>query len=100
MTEADIPDRTTQSLIVASGNFGAALCGITYRKRIGIGTRSIEANITMRVDVSASGGNASKLEHDRTYYKQDNRVERMFVHLEINRAIAIRCDQLAYRCWE
>ncbi len=32
---------------------------------------------------------------DRTLYKQRNRIERMFGHLKINRAIATRYDQLA-----
>ncbi len=36
-----------------------------------------------------------KIEHDRTLYKQRNRIERMLRHLKINRAIATRCDQLA-----
>ena len=36
-----------------------------------------------------------KIEHDRTLYKQRNRIERLFGHLKINRAIATRYDQLA-----
>ncbi|KQN06962.1 transposase [Sphingomonas sp. Leaf25] len=36
-----------------------------------------------------------KIEHDRTLYKQRNRIERMFGHLKINRAIAARYDHLA-----
>lgn len=36
-----------------------------------------------------------KIEHDRVLYKQRNRIERMFGHLKINRAIATRYDQLA-----
>ena len=35
-----------------------------------------------------------KIEHDRTLYKQRNRIERMFGRLKINRAIATRYDQL------
>lgn len=35
------------------------------------------------------------IEHDRTLNKQRNRIERMFGHLKINRAIATRYDQLA-----
>lgn len=31
-----------------------------------------------------------KIEHDRTRYKQRNRIERMFDHLRIDRAIATR----------
>lgn len=36
-----------------------------------------------------------EIEHDRTLYKQRNRIERMFGHLKINHAIATRYDQLA-----
>ncbi|WP_233503570.1 transposase [Sphingomonas psychrotolerans] len=36
-----------------------------------------------------------KIEHNRTLYKQRNRVERMFGHLKINRAIATRYHQIA-----
>ena len=36
-----------------------------------------------------------KIEHNRVLYKQSNRIERMFGHLKINRAIATRYDQLA-----
>ncbi|MBB3982135.1 transposase [Sphingobium fontiphilum] len=36
-----------------------------------------------------------KIEHNRTLYKQRNRIERMFGHLKVNRAIATRYDQLA-----
>ncbi len=36
-----------------------------------------------------------KIAHDRTLYKQRNRIERMFGHLKINRAIATRYDQLS-----
>ena len=32
---------------------------------------------------------------DRTLYKERNRIERMFGHLKINRAVATRYDQLA-----
>ena len=35
------------------------------------------------------------LTHDRALYKQRNRIERMFGHLKVNRAIATRYDQLA-----
>ena len=34
-----------------------------------------------------------RIEHDRALYKQRNRIERMFGHLKINRAIATRYDQ-------
>jgi len=36
-----------------------------------------------------------KIEYDRALYKHRNRIERMFGHLKINRAIATRYDQLA-----
>ena len=36
-----------------------------------------------------------KVEHDRALYKQRNRIEHMFGHLKINRAIATRYDQTA-----
>jgi transposase len=36
-----------------------------------------------------------KIKHDRTLYKQRNRIERMFGYLKINRSIATRYDQLA-----
>ena len=35
------------------------------------------------------------MEHDRVLYEQRNRIERIFGHLKINRAIATRYDQLA-----
>ena len=35
-----------------------------------------------------------KTERDRTLYKQRDRIERMFGHLKISRAIATRYDQL------
>lgn len=36
-----------------------------------------------------------QIQYDRALYKQRNRIERMFGHLKINRAIATRYDQLA-----
>lgn len=36
-----------------------------------------------------------KIEYDRAHYRKRNRIERMFGHLKINRAIATRYDQLA-----
>ena len=38
-----------------------------------------------------------KIDQDRALYRQRNRIERMFGHLKINRAIATRYDQLANR---
>lgn len=36
-----------------------------------------------------------RIEHDRTLYRKSNRIECMFVHLQINRATATRYVQLA-----
>ena len=35
-----------------------------------------------------------KIKHDRTLYKQRNRIDRMFGHLQINHATATRYNQL------
>lgn len=51
--------------------------------------RNIEAVIPGRLNRRV------KIEHERALYKQRNRIERMFGHLKINRAIATRYDQLA-----
>ena len=57
--------------------------------RADLGTRTIEAVIPGR------SNRRVEIEHDRALYKQRNRIERMFGHLKINRAIATRYDQLA-----
>lgn len=57
--------------------------------RADLAKRNIEPVIPGRSNRSV------KIEHDRTLYKQRNRIERMFGHLKINRAIATRYDQLA-----
>lgn len=46
-------------------------------------------------DIPGRSNRRVKIEHDRTLYRQRYRIERMFVHLNINRAIATRYDQLA-----
>ena len=52
-------------------------------------------NATSRAVIPGRSNRRVKIEHDRTLYKQRNRIERMFGHLKINRAIATRYDQLA-----
>ncbi|MBR2173674.1 transposase [Sphingopyxis sp.] len=72
--------------------------------RADLAARKIEAVIPGR------SNRRVKIEHDRTLYKQRNRIERVFGHLKINCAIATRYDQLANsflgmvhiataRCW-
>lgn len=59
---------------------------------------SIRADLTERKIKAVIPGRSNrrvKIEYDRTLYKQRNRIERMFGHLKINRAIATRYDQLA-----
>jgi len=56
--------------------------------RAGLAERKIEAVIPGR------SNRRIKIEHDRTLYKPRNRIERMFGHRKINRAIATRYDQL------
>lgn len=59
---------------------------------------SIRADLAERKIKAVIPGRSNrrvKIEHDRTLYKQRNRIERMFGHLKINRAIATRYDQLA-----
>ncbi len=50
-----------------------------------------------RIDAVIPGRSNRKqpIIHDRTLYKERNRIERMFGHLKINRAVATRYDQLA-----
>ncbi|ENY81633.1 putative transposase [Sphingopyxis sp. MC1] len=57
--------------------------------RTDLAARNIEAVIPGR------SNRRVKIEHNRTLYKQRNRIERMFGHIKINRAIATRYDQLA-----
>lgn len=49
----------------------------------------------IKVVIPGRSNRRVKIEHDRVLYKQRNRIERMFGHLKINRAIATRYDQLA-----
>ena len=66
--------------------------------------------IDCRAVIPGRSNRRMKIEHDRLLYKQRNRIERMFGHLKINRAIATQYDQLAEtflgmvhiasaRCW-
>jgi len=57
--------------------------------RADLADRKIEAVIPGR------SNRRVKIEHDRALYKPRNRIERMFGHLKVNRAIATRYDQLA-----
>jgi len=57
--------------------------------RADLGKRKIEAVIPGRSNRRVTIG------HNRVLYKQRNRIERMFGHFKINRAIATRYDQLA-----
>ena len=45
--------------------------------------------------ISGRSNRRVKVKHGGALYKQRNRIERMFGHLKINRAIATRYDQLA-----
>ena len=59
---------------------------------------AIRADLTARNIHAVIPGRSNrrvKIEYDRALYKQRNRIERMFGHLKINRAIATRYDQLA-----
>ena len=64
----------------------------------GYGADSIRADLVERRITAVIPGRSNrrmKIDHDRTLYKQRNRIERMFGHLKINRAIATRYGQLA-----
>src|SRR3546814_15320164 len=59
---------------------------------------AIRANLAERNTEAVIPGRSNrrvKIEHDRTLYKQRNRIERLFGQININRAIATRYDQLA-----
>lgn len=64
----------------------------------------IRADLTARYihTVIPGGSNRCvKIEYDRALYKQRNRIERMFGHQKINRAIATRYDHwpIASSAW-
>jgi transposase len=78
----DLPEQRPDALLADKGYDADAI-------RADLAEREIEAVIPGR------SNRRVKIEHDRTLYRQRNRIERMFGHLKINRAIATRYDQLA-----
>jgi len=77
-----LPERAPDALLADKGYDADAI-------RSDLAERKIEAVIPGR------SNRRVKIEYDRLLYKQRNRIERMFGHLKINRAIATRYDQLA-----
>lgn len=77
-----MPERAPDALLADKGYDADAM-------RTDLAARNIEAVIPGR------SNRRVKIEHNRTLYKQRNRIERMFGHIKINRAIATRYDQLA-----
>jgi transposase len=77
-----LPERAPVALLADKGYDADAI-------RADLAERNIAAVIPGR------SNRRVKIEHDRALYKQRNRIERMFGHLKINRAIATRYDQLA-----
>lgn len=77
-----LPERTPDALLADKGYDADAI-------RADLAKRKIKAVIPGRSNRRVT------VEHDRTLYKQRNRIERMFGHLKVNRAIATRYDQLA-----
>lgn len=77
-----LPERMPDALLADKGYDADAI-------RADLAERKIEAVIPGRSNRGA------KIEHDRSLYKQRNRIERMLGQLKINRAIATRYDQLA-----
>ena len=78
----DQPERAPGALLADKGYDSDAI-------RTDLAERDIKAVIPGR------SNRRVKIEYDRALYKQRNRIERMFGHLKINRAIATRYDQLA-----
>lgn len=77
-----LPEQAPQALLADKGYDADAI-------RADLASRDIQAVIPGR------SNRRVKIEHDGALYKQRNRIERMFGHLKINRAIATRYDQLA-----
>lgn len=77
-----MPERAPKALLADKGYDADAI-------RADLVSRNIEAVIPGR------SNRRVKIEYDRALYKQRNRIERLFGHLKINRAIATRYDQLA-----
>ena len=78
----DLPEHAPGALLADKGYDADAI-------RADLTKRKIEAVIPGR------SNRRIKIEHDRALYRQRNRIERMFGHLKVNRAIATRYDQLA-----
>ena len=78
----DLPERAPGALLADKGYHADEV-------RADLAERKIKAVIPGR-----SNGRV-KIEHDRALCKQRNRIERMFGHLKINRAIATPYGQLA-----
>jgi len=76
-----LPERTPDALLADKRYDADAI-------RADLATRKIKPVIPDR------SNRRVKIEHDRTLYKQRNRIERMFGHLKINHAVATRYDQL------
>jgi len=75
-----LPERKPDALLADKGYDADAI-------RADLVERKIQAVIPGR------SNRRVKIEHDRVLYKQRNRIERMFGHLKINRAIATRYDK-------
>nr|WP_242404910.1 IS5 family transposase [Novosphingobium sp. MBES04] len=78
----DLPEQAPDAFLADKGYDADAI-------RADLAERKIKAVIPGR------SSRRVKIEYDRALYKQRNRIERMFGHLKINRAIATRYDQLA-----
>lgn len=78
----DLPEQAPDAFLADKGYDADAI-------RADLAKRKIKAVIPGRSNRHV------KIEYDRALYKQRNRIERMFGHLKINRAIATRYDQLA-----
>src|SRR3546814_4429478 len=73
----DLPERAPAALLADKGYDADAI-------RANLAERNTEAVIPGR------SNRRVKIEHDRTLYKQRNRIERLFGQININRAIATR----------
>ncbi|WP_157077804.1 IS5 family transposase, partial [Sphingobium amiense] len=78
----DLPERVPDAFLADKGYDADAI-------RADLTARNIDAVIPGR------SNRRVKIDYDLTLYRQRNRIERMFGHLKINRAIATRYDQLA-----
>ncbi|MDR6510944.1 transposase [Novosphingobium capsulatum] len=78
----DLPEQAPDAFLADKGYDADAI-------RADLAERKIKAVIPGR------SNRRVKIEYDRALYKQRNRIECMFGHLKINRAIATRYDQLA-----